>query len=363
MCRPSEELAEIEPSSRLFERDGALYMTLSALRGVREGAPTSTPIGFVLAGNRLVTVRYAAPSPIVAFANHVRREPEIARDALTVLVRLLDAIIDRLADELEASGAEIEKISGHIFNKASRRPADPRGAADGAADPHRPGPVAARQDPRDRGQHRPAAELSRAAQWLGESAKRRPARSHVASLTNDITSLIDHSGFLADNLTFLLDAALGLISVEQNAAMKLFSWAALIFLPPTLVAGIYGMNFDHMPELRLAVRLSVRAGADRRQRGAAGVVLQAARLDLVAQHQGGGIGQPKRRPDRPGPHRPAGLRAAGQRRIGQRQMPGDLDALAALLVEGGGPHLGRAAAEIVAVMGHCTQTLGAKKDS
>ena len=72
---------------------------------------------------------------------------------------------------------------------------------------------------------------------------------HVRSLTNDITSLIDHSGFLADNLTFLLDAALGLISVEQNAAMKLFSWAAVVFLPPTLIAGIYGMNFKHLPEL------------------------------------------------------------------------------------------------------------------
>ena len=54
---------------------------------------------------------------------------------------------------------------------------------------------------------------------------------------------------MSDNLTFLLDASLGLISVEQNAAMKSFSWAALIFLPPTLIAGIYGMNFEHMPEL------------------------------------------------------------------------------------------------------------------
>ena len=57
------------------------------------------------------------------------------------------------------------------------------------------------------------------------------------------------SAFLADNLTFLLDASLGFISIEQNAAMKLFSWAALIFLPPTLIAGIYGMNFHHFPEL------------------------------------------------------------------------------------------------------------------
>ena len=74
--------------------------------------------------------------------------------------------------------------------------------------------------------------------------------NHLASLTTDVSSLIDHSSFLGDNMTFLLDASLGLISVEQNAAMKLFSWAALVFLPPTLVAGIYGMNFQYMPELK-----------------------------------------------------------------------------------------------------------------
>jgi magnesium transporter len=75
------------------------------------------------------------------------------------------------------------------------------------------------------------------------------ARHHLGSLTTDVTSLSEHASFLADNLQFLLDASLGLISIEQNAAMKLFSWAAIIFLPPTLIAGIYGMNFKHMPEL------------------------------------------------------------------------------------------------------------------
>src|SRR3954466_12711641 len=75
------------------------------------------------------------------------------------------------------------------------------------------------------------------------------ARNHVASLTTDVTLLSEHASFLSDNLTFLLDASLGLISIEQNAAMKLFSWAAVVFLPPTLIAGIYGMNFRHLPEL------------------------------------------------------------------------------------------------------------------
>src|SRR3954464_5655786 len=80
-------------------------------------------------------------------------------------------------------------------------------------------------------------------------AVEKEALRHLASLTTDVTSLSEHASFLSDNLTFLLDASLGLISIEQNAAMKLFSWAAVVFLPPTLIAGIFGMNFHYMPEL------------------------------------------------------------------------------------------------------------------
>jgi magnesium transporter len=75
------------------------------------------------------------------------------------------------------------------------------------------------------------------------------AREHVASLVADTTSLGDHSTFLSNHLYFLLDAAVGMISIEQNAAMKLFSWVAVILMPPTLIGSIYGMNFRHMPEL------------------------------------------------------------------------------------------------------------------
>ncbi|MEO8547940.1 MAG: magnesium/cobalt transporter CorA [Sphingomicrobium sp.] len=243
-----DEMAEIEPSSRLFERNDALYMTLSVLHGIKEGQPATTPISFVLAGNRLVTVRYATPKPVLAFADHVRREPELARDAMTVVVRLLDAIIDRLADELEASGSEIEAISSHIFHKdidERRIPATRLTALLTR--------IGRAQTLLTKIRYT-AVSTSRLLSFLnGSSALQAEAnasaRSHVRSLSTDISALIDHSSFLGDNLTFLLDASLGLISVEQNAAMKLFSWAAVVFLPPTLIAGIYGMNFKDMPEL------------------------------------------------------------------------------------------------------------------
>jgi magnesium transporter len=245
-----EELAEIEPSSRFYERNGAIYMTMSTLVGVQDGVPSSTPIAFVLTGNRLVTVRYATPKPVRSFMLHVHREPELARDAPTVLARLLDAIVDRLADELEAAGEEIESISTHIFRRADRPPTERRVPAD-----------------------RLEALLTRIGRAQGLLARIRETgvssartigfllatervrrdehlRERVQSLNADIASLGDHSAFLSSNLTFLLDASLGLISVEQNAIIKIFSVAAVIFLPPTLVGTVYGMNFEHMPELK-----------------------------------------------------------------------------------------------------------------
>ena len=242
------EMAEIEPSSRLYEENGALYMTVSALRGLVENHPTTTPIGFVLAGNRLVTVRYATPKPIRTFESHARRDPELVRDGPTALIRLLDAIIDRLADEIEHVSGTMEELSEGIFQEQQdqrRIPAEKLTALLTRIGRTQTLLAKIRYS---------AVSTIRMLSFFGgsnhvheESATE--LRHHVTSLATDVTSLSEHASFLSDNLTFLLDASLGLISIEQNAAMKLFSWAAVIFLPPTLVAGIFGMNFHHMPEL------------------------------------------------------------------------------------------------------------------
>jgi len=211
---PTEsEMAEIEPSSRLYERDGALYMTVSVLVGLRDGEPRTTPISFVLTDNRLVTVRYATPKPVRVFEEHARRDPSLVKDAPTALFRMIDAIIDRLADELEAVAGTIEEISGTIFNRR----------------------MDARRIPADR--------LTALLTKIGRT------QILLAKIRYSSVSTTRMLSFLSDNLQFLLDASLGLISIEQNAAMKLFSWAAVVFLPPTLIAGIYGMNFRYFPEL------------------------------------------------------------------------------------------------------------------
>jgi magnesium transporter len=243
-----QEMAEIEPSSRFYERDGAIYVTISVLCGVADGTPSSTPIGFVLAGDRLVTVRYATPKPFRTLAQHIRREEELVRDSPTALARILDAIIERLADELEATGEEIEKISGQIFGREPA-PGTQRVSAGNLA-------ALLRRIGRTQGLLARARETgvsaARAIGFLAATERVRgdPAfRERIQSLGADIAELSDHSAFLGSNLTFLLDASLGLINVEQNAIIKIFSVAAVIFLPPTLVGTVYGMNFEHMPEL------------------------------------------------------------------------------------------------------------------
>ena len=95
-----------------------------------------------------------------------------------------------------------------------------------------------------------AVSLSRLLGYLAFAApKAADLGPHIKSLTRDLASLTDHSTYLASNITFLLNAALGFISIEQNAVLKIFSVSAIVFMPPTLVAGIYGMNFDSLPEL------------------------------------------------------------------------------------------------------------------
>ena len=242
------EMAEIEPSSRLYESNGALYMTISALRGVEEQHPTTTPISFVLAGNRLVTIRYATPKPIRTFENHARRDPELVRDGQTALVRLLDAIIDRLADEIEKVSATMEQLSQEIFTNSQQERRIPVQKLTALLT--RIGRV---QTLLTKIRYSAVTTLRMLSFLAGSNRThaqdQSELRHHVASLTTDVTSLSEHASYLVDSLTFLLDASLGLISIEQNAAMKLFSWAAVVFLPPTLIAGIFGMNFHYMPEL------------------------------------------------------------------------------------------------------------------
>ena len=242
------DLEEIEPSSRLYEQNGTLYMTVSALTGVTEGAPTTEPIAFVLTADRIVTLRYSSPKSLRAFIAHVGRDRGLVRDAPTALLRILDSIVDRLADELELVGSSIERLSAQIFEanmEARRIPA--------AKLTTLLTQIGLTQNLLTKIRYS-AVSMGRLLSFLAGTDRTSGAGEgrpyHLGGLATDVNALTEHASFLNDNLIFLLDASLGLISIEQNAAMKLFSWAAVVFLPPTLIAGIYGMNFEFFPELQ-----------------------------------------------------------------------------------------------------------------
>jgi len=189
------EMAEIEPSSRLYEKNGALYMTVSALRGLEERHPTTTPIGFVLAGNRLVTIRYASPKPVRTFENHARRDVELVKSGPTALVRLLDAIIDRLADEIEQVSARMEELSEEIFQEQQdqrRIPAEKLTALLTSIGRTQTLLTKIRYS---------AVSMLRMLSFFGGSnlvhdEKQAELRHHLVSLTSDVTSLSEHASFL-----------------------------------------------------------------------------------------------------------------------------------------------------------------------
>jgi magnesium transporter len=96
---------------------------------------------------------------------------------------------------------------------------------------------------------RMGAYMSAVLDAMKQAKEMKDHRARLKILQRDIASLTDHSSFLSSKINFLLDAVLGLINIEQAGIIKIFSVAAVVFLPPTLVASIYGMNFRVMPEL------------------------------------------------------------------------------------------------------------------
>lgn len=241
-----EEMLEIEITSRLYEEDGGLFMTALLPAHTDSDSPEMAPVTFVLANNRLVTIRYHEPQVFVTFPQRVVKTPMGCTDGLSVLVALLEAVVDRLADVLEGAGREIDVISRSVFSRDGAQARKGTSYQTTLEEIGRKGDLAS--NIRDS-----LATLERLVGYLGQrlppdgATKEMPDR--MGALTSDIRSLSDHLEFMAQKITFLLDATLGLIGIEQNAIIKIFSVAAVVFLPPTLVASIYGMNFDVMPEL------------------------------------------------------------------------------------------------------------------
>ncbi len=253
-----EETSEIEVSSRLYTEGGAYFMTAMMLSHTDGDSVLLSPATFVLAGERLITVRYEEPRAIDTFVARCQKAGVISAEAL--LAGLLEALIERAGDVLERAGHELDLVSREIFSIEA-----PVLKSSGAAALLTPG---RKPPPRDfqsvleqigrKGDmlskvYESLVSVQRLLTYATAAAQTRKADKDASSrfktLGRDVQSLVDHAAFLTQKINFLLDATLGMINIQQTGIIKIFSVAAVVFLPPTLIASIYGMNFDVMPEL------------------------------------------------------------------------------------------------------------------
>ncbi len=242
-----EEMQEIEDTSRLYHEKGALFMTISVICRFQSDQPALSPVTFVLAGDRLVTLRYDEPRSFMTFLTHAERHPSVCANGSAALGGLLEAIVDRIADMLEHVGRDIDSVSAAIFDR------EPGGATRiSGLDFQELLRLVGKNQGRTAKVRDSLVSLSRLLSFLAlprEEQHHKGLHDHVESLARDVSSLSQHGTSIASVINFQLDALLGMINVEQNGIIKIFSVASVALMPPTLIASIYGMNFKAMPEL------------------------------------------------------------------------------------------------------------------
>jgi magnesium transporter len=246
-----EEMQDIEPSARLYKEAGAEFMTMTAMTNLDTDQPAKSPVTFVLRDNVLITVRHADSKPFKLFTARAARPGGITlAGGEAVMLGLIEAFIDRLAQVLETTSDEIDQISHEVFRARSSGQGEPQDLQSVIERIGRKGELLTMA----RESLLSIIRLTSFHQAGGEGKKATAAvRQEVKTQQRDATALADHAAYLSSKVNFLLDATLGLINLEQNQIIKIFTVASVAFLPPTLIASIYGMNFSVMPELKWAV--------------------------------------------------------------------------------------------------------------
>ena len=244
------ELSEIESSSRLRVEGGTFYLTTPIVFRADSGTPVATSLGFVLGRTHLITVRFAALTAFATFASAWARTAGVSRASAGAFVGLIDALVDRMADILEAVGSELDAVSTRVFRvqaggPPAREDADLREILRRIG---RSGDLASKIRDSLLGVGRIVPYvLGQSSDWLAAEL-----RARLETQRADIASLNDYDTHLTNKVQLLLDATLGLINIEQNNIIKVLTIVSVVGVPPTLVASMYGMNFHDMPELSWA---------------------------------------------------------------------------------------------------------------
>lgn len=241
-----EEMQRLEVSGRLYREDDAVVMTATLPARGDSDDLLMAPVAFVLAGGKLITVRYHEPRVFKTFPQRAGESNLGCANGETVAVALLEATVDRMTDILERAEEEVDVISRSIF-----RSEQPKSVSRDLMNTLQ---LIGRKGDLCSNIRLGLLSLQRLTgffgQVLADRGNSKDLRGRVRTLEHYLESLGDHSSFVSQKVTFLLDATLGMINIEQSNIIKIFSIAAGVFLPPTLIASIYGMNFVFMPELR-----------------------------------------------------------------------------------------------------------------
>jgi magnesium transporter len=244
-----EDMQEIEISSRLYIENGARYMTATLMCHSDTDMPRTTAVTFILTGHRLVTVRYDIPKPFALVEHKLARSCMPGITGEMVLMELVDAVIDRCADILEKAGADVDQVSHDIFEPESERHGQAKQYSQILIAIGRKGDLTSKVRESLVSVGRVVTFLSAVMEGVKWS---KDMREQLKTMQRDVSSLTDHASYLSNKITFVLDAMLGVVNLEQNNIIKLFSVMAVVLMPPTLIASIYGMNFKMMPELEWA---------------------------------------------------------------------------------------------------------------
>jgi magnesium transporter len=239
-----DDMDEIEISSRLYQEDGGIFMTALILSRTDTEEPECQGVSFILVGDRLLTVRFSEPQPMNTFANRAERQANAWPRGDIILAGLLETIIDRTADVLEKVGGEVDSLSKQIFGKNG----DGQIGRDYQKMLVRLG---SRNDLTSKARES-LISMGRMLAFLSQVIDLKTTKDmkgHIKVMTRDVQSLADHTTYLSNKITFLLDAVLGVVNIEQSRIIRILSVANMVFLPPTLFASVWGMNFKHMPEL------------------------------------------------------------------------------------------------------------------
>jgi magnesium transporter len=249
---PLRDVRLLEQARQQYVEKGTTYLTAPIIIGSQTETPSNGVVLFVLSPQLLVTVREAESRALSIFATRALDDHALLHDSETVFVGLLEAIVHRLADLTEITAHELEQVGRIVFSESLQRSKSP-----GQGNPASWRKIMIGLGKAARLNHRLLATLTGLDRLLAflqspqEPCVGETSYARLRSMQHDIKRLIDHSGAMINEATFLLDAIASAISIEQNNVVKIFSMVAVILMPPTMIASIYGMNFAHMPELNL----------------------------------------------------------------------------------------------------------------